>query len=254
MYWVGAVIYNIIAFIINLITGVFNFIIVSCQQIGIAFNNVWQSAKVSFWEWVSECLNGTGMIAKAVSKIAELFGLDAVAIDTKISAAKSKMLDYKTQEDFLAGFHAVEYKNLGDAYNNGYQKGVAGGEWITDKFNNLKGKLGLGSLPDPNSSNYNVGGIGNGYDPVDALKGIDGIKDNTGKIADGMDLTQDDLEYLRRIADMEWKKEYTTAEIKVEMTNNNQVNSDGDLDGIVTRLADKLYEEMNVVANGVYAY
>lgn len=94
------------------------------------------------------------------------------------------------------------------------------------------------------------GGTGSGYDPSKALKGI---SDDTGKIADGMDLTQEDLEYLRRIADMEWKKEYTTAEIKVEMNNNNQINGESDLDGIVTRLADKLYEEMNVVANGVYA-
>ena len=39
-----------------------------------------------------------------------------------------------------------------------------------------------------------------------------------------------------------------------KMNNNNQINGESDLDGIVTRLADKLYEEMNVVANGVYAY
>ena len=66
--------------------------------------------------------------------------------------------------------------------------------------------------------------------------------------------SEEDLEYLRRVADMEWKKEFTTASIVVDMTNNNQINGDSDLDGIVTRLADKLYEEMNVVANGVYAY
>ena len=93
-------------------------------------------------------------------------------------------------------------------------------------------------------------GSGGSYDPAKALNDIAG---DTGKISDGMDLTNEDLEYLRRIADMEWKKEFTTAEIKVEMNNTNTVNGDSDLDGIVTRLADKLYEEMNIVANGVYA-
>ncbi len=251
----NGVIYNALAFIVNMITGVFNFIIVGCQQIGIAFNNAWQSAKASFWEWVSECLNGTGMIAKAVSAIASLFGLDGASIDAKVSAAKSKMLENKTQEEFLAGFSAVEYKSLKGFYDRGYDFGAQGGEWITDKISGvgdwLKQKLNLGSLPDAFNPDYNVGGIGNGYDPSDALKGIKG---DTGNIADGMELTQEDMEYLRRVADMEWKKEYTTASITVDMSNYNTINGENDLDGIVTKLADKLYEEMDYMANGVYAY
>ena len=138
----------------------------------------------------------------------------------------------------------------GDAYATGYEWGASAGQWVSDKIDGI-GSLLSGKLPTAFDPNYNVGGIGNGYDVPDALKGIEG---NTGKIADSMDLTHEDLEYLRRVADMEWKKEFTTAEIKIDMTNNNQVNGDGDLDGIVTRLADKLYEEMNVLANGVYSY
>ena len=52
---------------------------------------------------------------------------------------------------------------------------------------------------------------------------------------------------------MEWKKEYTTAAITVDMSNYNTINGEGDLDGIVTKLADKLYEEMDYLANGTYA-
>lgn len=254
LHVLGATALNVVIFILNMFIGLFSSIFLTMQNIGIAINNVWQSAKASFWEWVSECLNGTSLVAKAISKIAKLFGLDTVSIDTKINAAKGKILPYNGKETYAAAFNAIPYKNLTDSYNKGYARGTAGGEWLTGKFNTLKDKLGVGSLPDPNDPAYNVGGIGNGYDPTDALKGIDGIKDNTGKIADSMDLTNEDLEYLRRIADMEWKKEYTTAEVKIEMNNNNQINGDSDLDGIVTRLSDKLYEELNVVANGVYAY
>lgn len=250
VYWVGAVIYNVLAFIINMVFGLLNAITLVAGNIAIAFYNCWQSAKASFWEWVSECLNGTSTIAKAVSKIAQLFGLDGVSIDAKISAAKSKMRDYYSTDDILSGFSQIEYKSLNQAYQNGYSKGAAGGEWITNKVSGLSEWIN-NSLPDAFDSAYDVGGIGNGYDPEDALKGIKG---DTGDIADSMELTKDDLEYLRRVADMEWKKEFTTANIMVDMTNNNQINGDGDLDGIVTRLADKLYEEMNVVANGVYVY
>ncbi len=109
------------------------------------------------------------------------------------------------------------------------------------------------SVTDPNNDVSKLLGddLGDGLGGVgDELGKIGG---DTGKIADSMDLTEEDLEYLRKIAEMEWKKEYTTAEIKVDMSNYNTINSDSDLDGIVTKLADKLYDELNVVANGVYA-
>ena len=248
VYVVGAVIYNVIAFIMNMVFGMVNVIVMAMSDIGTVINNTWQSAKASFWEWVSECLNGTSLIAKAVSKIAELFGLDAVSIDAKINSAKSKMNDYHSDEEYMAGFSTFEYKNLKDSYSKGYEIGSNWGQGVTDKFDELKNKLGLNNdLFNPNSSTYDVGGS---YDPEKALNGI---KDNTGKIADSMDLTQEDMEYLRRVADMEWKKEFTTATIQVDMSNYNSINGMDDLDGIATRLADKLYEEMDAVANGVYA-
>ena len=82
---------------------------------------------------------------------------------------------------------------------------------------------------------------------------LKGIKGDTGDIKDSVDLTTEDLEYLRKVADMEWKKEFTTASITVDMSNYNTINGDNDLDGIVTRLSDRLYEELDAVANGVYA-
>lgn len=176
------------------------------------------------------------------------------------------------------GWNTFEYKNLSDAYDKGANWGAgvkdsvnAWGSDKVDKVNNLLGTLGdkfsldnlgnslglnLGSMtgfPNANDPNYGVGG---GYDPSSALKGLkDGVGDvgkNTKSIADSMDLTEEDLEYLRRIAEMEWKKEFTTATIKVDMSNYNNINGESDLDGIVTKLTDKLYEELSYVADGVY--
>ena len=67
-----------------------------------------------------------------------------------------------------------------------------------------------------------------------------------------MALAEEDLEYLHKIADMEWKKEFTTANITVDMKNNNTINNRGDLDGWIGVLSDKLYEELGMVANGVH--
>ena len=256
IYFVGAVLYNIVMFMINIIAGFVNAIWTMAENIGIAFYNAWQSAKASFWEWVQDCLNGSSMIAKAVSKIASVFGLDAVSIDTKINAARGKMKEYNSTEDILAGFTIAEYKNPFDSYQNGYKKGSSGAQWLTDKVSGLgdsiKNKLGIdmSALPGANDPSYSL----DPYNSGNLADKLGGIKGDTGSIADSMELTQEDLEFLRRIADMEWKKEYTTAEIKVDMTNYNQVNGDTDLDGLVTKLTDKLNEELNVVANGVYVY
>lgn len=108
-------------------------------------------------------------------------------------------------------------------------------------------------FPSANDPTYSVGDSYNMPSNDELLKGVDSISDDTSDISDSLDLTTEDLEYLRRVADMEWKKEFTTAEIRVDMSNYNTINGDNDLDGIVTKLADKLYEEMNVVADGVYA-
>ena len=135
-----------------------------------------------------------------------------------------------------------------DAYKTGYDWGANAFNWVSDKLKNgkdwLSEKLNLTGLP---------GGLINPTSADDIAKGIKGIGDDTGSIKDSMELTNEDLEYLRKVAEMEWKKEFTTATIQVDMSNYNTVNGDSDLDGIVTKLTDKLYEELNSVANGVYA-
>lgn len=174
------------------------------------------------------------------------------------------------------GMNTFEYSDLGDAWNSGfntndafsegwmdnaYNDGFAWGQGIEykvnawgsqfqDPNNSLVNQLGLnGSLPDPNDPNYAIDGA---YDPSKMMDTLGGIKDDTGDISDSMNLKDEDLEYLRKIAEMEWRNEFTTAEIKVDMTNHNQVNGDRDLDGIVEYLSDVLREEMTSVAYGVH--
>ncbi len=247
VFWVLGVIHNVIAFIVNMALGLMNVLNAICTNIGIAFQNAWHAAAASFWEWVQDCLNGTGKIAKAVSKIAELFGLDPISIDTKVNSHRDKIKDYVSIEDaWKEGSSLAKYADLNKMFEKGYGIGTGAYDWGANKIEEFKEKLGLDGLGGGYDELLGTGS----YSPSEALNGI---KDNTGRMADAMDLAEEDLEYLRKIADMEWRKEFTTAEIKVDMSNYNTVNGDSDLDGIVTRLADKLYEELDMVANGVYA-
>ena len=111
----------------------------------------------------------------------------------------------------------------------------------------------VGNALVPKSMEDLLGGSGSPSDLLGA------IADNTGKgagsaanIDDTLDMAEDELELLRKIAEKEVVNRFTTAEIKVNMTNNNNVNSKMDLDGIVTHLSTKLYEELGVVASGVH--
>jgi tape measure domain-containing protein len=83
---------------------------------------------------------------------------------------------------------------------------------------------------------------------------------NTGEIAaytastaKSMESSEEELKYLREIAEQDAINRYTTAEIKVDMGGiTNQVSGETDLDGMVTYLEEKLYESMLVAAEGVH--
>lgn len=87
-----------------------------------------------------------------------------------------------------------------------------------------------------------------------ALDGIaGGVGDtagNTGRMADALDIAEEDLQYLRDIAEREAINRFTTAEIRLDMTNYNTVTGTQDIDGIVETLGEKLHELMVVSAEG----
>lgn len=158
-----------------------------------------------------------------------------------------------------------------DAYNTGAKFGKGIQTKINKFGSNIAGMFNTNKIKNPGTSlsgDLNLDdfsgktGTGNADPNKKAKKGSNPAKkigkntgktaDNTGKMADSMKLTEEDLKYLKDIADREWKKEFTTANITVKMSNNNTIQGESDLDGLVTRLTDKLYEELDAVANGVY--
>jgi tape measure domain-containing protein len=74
---------------------------------------------------------------------------------------------------------------------------------------------------------------------------------NTAKMAKSMEASEEDLKYLRDAAEREIINRFTTAEVKVDMTNHNNINNDNDLDGIIDHFGEKLEETLVSVAEGV---
>ncbi len=98
----------------------------------------------------------------------------------------------------------------------------------------------------------NLFGGGNGETTEGILGAADKTAANTDKIADALDITNANLKYIRDYAAEKAINRYTATEIKIDMTNNNNINSDDDIDGIVAKLKGKLEEEMISTAEGVH--
>lgn len=70
--------------------------------------------------------------------------------------------------------------------------------------------------------------------------------------SDAVKLSDADVQKIRSLAEREVINHFTTAEVKVEMNNNNTISSDMDIDGIISQLEDKVAERLEIVAEGVY--
>ena len=59
------------------------------------------------------------------------------------------------------------------------------------------------------------------------------------------------MKYLRDIAEQESINRFTTAEVTINQTNNNNVSSDTDLDGFINALDDAMGEVIESITEGV---
>lgn len=153
---------------------------------------------------------------------------------------KSNMAE---QVQSLLGGLQTEYSwDTSSAFKKGYS-------WGEGLGNSVSGIFGGGNEEGFNPSSVFDGG---GYDASQIPSNISDIAGNTGSMADSMEITSEDLKYLRDIAERDVVNRFTTAEIKVEMTNNNNISSDMDLDGIVDHLTTSVNEAMEKAAEGVH--
>lgn len=164
---------------------------------------------------------------------------------------------YKTPNFASINSSMFKFDSISDAYKNGYSIGSAWADKILGKDKNNKVDKNLQALIDqmgkddgtlgntPGAGGGNAGG-GN------AGKHIKDTADNTSKILDELKATGENIEYLRDLAEREVINRFTTAEIKINMTNNNSISKDMDIDGVVRKLTDSVVEAMNTSAEGVH--
>lgn len=153
-------------------------------------------------------------------------------------------------DEVMAKMNADDMKLGRFEYGAAWDAGYSFGEGIDESIANFD-PSSLFDTNIPGADDYaNLSDYGSGIGGIGS--GVDDIAGNTGKIADGMEITEEDLKYLRDIAEQEAVNRFTTAEITIEQTNHNTVSGKMDLDGIVSGLTDAANEAVDRIAEGVH--
>lgn len=193
-----------------------------------------------------------GILQALASAIDAIFGSDLAGSVQGWRDSLSGWVDdtFGKGDEVMAKMNADDMKlgrfEYGEAWNAGYSFG----EGIDQSIANFD-PSSLFDTNVPGADDYaNLGNYGSGIGGIGS--GVDDIAGNTGKIADSMDITEEDLKYLRDIAEQEAVNRFTTAEITIEQTNHNTVSGKMDLDGIVSGLTDAANEAVDKIAEGVH--
>ena len=232
-----AFIWNLFLGLLDLVLGCVNAMvnpwIAWANFFGNLFNDPIGAVIHLFGDFADSILGIIESIAKALDKVFGSSMADAVqgwrsGLDSMVEEAANKhgngsykkVADEWNLSSESLGLKRWEYS---DAYNTGYAWGESIGNSMSDMFDD------------------------NGI-----TDGITETAENTKQMADSIDITSEDLKYLKDLAERDVINRFTTAEIKVDMTNNNNIGNNMDLDGIVEYLVIGVNDAMATAAEGVH--
>jgi tape measure domain-containing protein len=217
---IGAI-YALVAYVRNNLADFINF-----------FVDVWKDPVGSvarlFGGLADNVLGMLELIAKGIDLV---FGSNLVGTISGWRSGLSGMIEDK----FGKGSEIAQKVDISEAFGKGHEMGAGLSDYISSFF-------GGGS----------AGDYAGGYEESQVPAYVADTAENTGKIADAMEITSEDLKYLRDIAETEAINRFTTAEIKIDMTNNNSISSNMDLDGVVGYLVTGVNDAMEKAVEGVH--
>lgn len=242
----------------NIALGIGNAIAALASNMMTAFHNAICSIQSWFYNLLSTALSVIEGICAALNKLPfvefDYSGISSAADDyaAKASKAAGNKEDYQSISDaFNEGFTTFDAFQDGWA-SDAFNAGAAWGDGVADKVSNFSLSDVFGQTDIPNVGDY-TSGFSDAIANSGVGDGIGNIDDNTGKIKDSLDVTEEDLKYLRDIAEQEAINRFTTAEINVDMSGmQNTVNSGDDIDGFMTKLTDSVNEAVDNMTEGVH--
>lgn len=249
IFVVGATFKNLGLLIANIALGIWSALGAVCSNIGTAFHNTIANVQGWFYGLLATALTVVEGICAALNKLPFVeFDYSGITAKADEYAAKSAEA-YGSKEEYTSvGDAFSEGFNTFDAFQEGwasdaFKAGASWGDGVADKVGGLF-DFDLGAAGD-----YENGGFS--LDNIAADTGS--IADSTGGMADALTVNNEQLEYLRDIAERDAVNRFTTAEVKIDMTGmTNRIDGGADLDGVLTTLTDGFAEALVTAAEGVH--
>lgn len=281
-----AIIKNTGLWFANLGMGIWNVLKACASNVGVAFNNAWVFIQQGFWGMVNVIMQGLKSLANMANKVLGWMGvnIDTSGLDfaaKKIDELNSKKESYTSISDaWNDGFNTFAYDSVSDAWNS-HEYGSVGDAFGTydvdfgkgwsegmNTFDTFQDGWGSNAYNAGAEVGRNVKGAVTGIfdDMLGAFGGDNGamgtdpygsalgdIAKNTGDTAKNTNKSNEELSYLRDIAEREAINRFTTAEIRVDMSGmSNRIDSNMDIDGIISYLTDGVAEALVTASEGVY--
>lgn len=227
IYGIGAHIYNMIATSVNMFISFAEFLanILHHPIIGM---------KRLFYNF---CISIVNMVKSTMSVIDKIIDtgisdkLSEIESNLQVKFEATKVEGYRDFKTSTGGkLDYMKLKDTGEAVTKGYKTG----ENLSNSLS-LTSNLGLNSGMMDQTNSY-----------------LSQISGNTAKTNTSLDLTKEELKYMRDLAEQEVINRYTTASMKVEVSNNNNISNSLDIDEVAGMLTNKLVESAATVAEGNY--
>ncbi len=239
----------------NIALGIWNALGAVCSNIGTAFHNVIANVQSWFYGLLSTALTVVAGICEALNKLPfvefDYSGITSKADEyaAKSAEAANSKEEYTSVADaFSEGFGTFDAYSEGWA-SDAFQAGAAWGDGVADTVGGMFDGLGYepGTIEDFANQGFDsfaMDGLGND---------VGEIADNTGGMAHALDVSGEELKYLRDIAERDAINRFTTAEVKIDMTGmTNKIENSNDLDGVIRELTDGFSEALVTAAEGVH--
>ena len=242
---------NIFIALWNLVVDVFvmiyNLVATVANFIGNVFNDPVAAVARLFFDLADTVLSVLQALASAIDTI---FGSNLAGSVQGWRDSLGGWVDstFGKGEEVMEKLNADDMKLGRFEYGAAFDMGYEFGQGVEDTVGGLFDFSAMDSL-----------GAADGLDAFNLGNTLDGIYGNTGDTAgntaamsDALDIAEEDLAYLRDIAEREAINRFTTAEIHVEQHNENHISNDTDLDGIMDAWANDFAEKLDVSEEGVH--
>lgn len=270
-YWIWEVICNVGKWIANMFLGVCQWCVNAwewlstnfgtiCDNIGTFWSNLWIDAKVGLYNFIAWAINKLASFAGKIKPLTDALGIDLSGLTKAGSAVKSyanqlggSKKSYKSLTPMAqTNWETYAYGDLSDAYDKGYK---VGSQFENDIKKKVKGLSEYFSGKEGEENDF-YKALSGGFDnpATNSATGnpaLDKISGDTGDIAKNTSNSEEDFSYLRELAEREAINKYTLTDLKIDMTNNNNISNGVDADNMMKRIAKELSRAVLTTAEGV---